>query len=54
MDVEASASGVRDRVGKLFVRRAGGGGLRVNVRFRVGTFGMLLAELSVSYGVFCT
>lgn len=53
VDVEASASGVGDRVGELFVRRAGGGGWRVDVRLRVGTFRMLLAELSVRYGVFC-
>lgn len=52
MNIEASASGVGDRVGELFVRRAGIGGSRVNVRLRVGTFRMLLTELSVRYGVF--
>lgn len=49
VDVEAAAGGVGDRAGELFVRRARGGGWRVNVRLRIGTFRMLLAELSVSY-----
>lgn len=54
VDIEAAACGVGDRVGELFVRRAGVGGGRVNVRLRVRTFRMLLARPSVRYGVFCS